>query len=335
MNKKEYTTKIASIMKGRKTLPITEYLYLSKNQITATNLQEWAIFECEHDLHDTLVEYKEFQTLVKLWKEFSIEKINGNVYAVNGTSSKRINALPANGNFPEPPERTEGQALAQKHIDSYNECLSFVSKDSTRFFLQGVFIGEHIVSTDGKRMHVAPGIPQNEGIIQASKLLNKFTCVDACINENGLFADSSDFHVIIRKVDFQFPNYKRLLPEYNNNFHKFMITPDIQTAIKEAGAFLQAENKERDDIILDTNLVGYLPIKTPYTTENLLYKKDVALDIPFAMAFNFTYILDYLALYPNTIATVTDDNHVMVLQNNDTIHLIMPMKKDVLYNGIH
>lgn len=119
-----------------------------------------------------------------------------------------------------------------------NFLLSTVSEDETRFFMNGInFDCENIVSTDGRRL-----------IYTENKNINR-NCIASCFKCKKLWAQAKEIYIgskctklvfsdctfYIEHIDGQFPMYKKVTPEFSDNY--IVIIP----AKKELEHFLKKQ----------------------------------------------------------------------------------------------
>ena len=99
--------------------------------------------------------------------------------------------------------------------------LSAVSEDETRYFMNGIYFdGENIVSTDGRRL-----------IYTENKNINR-NCIASCFKCRKLWTQAKEIYIglkctklvfsdctfYIEHIDGQFPNYKKVTPEFSDNY---------------------------------------------------------------------------------------------------------------------
>jgi len=210
---------------------------------------------------------------------------------------------------------TDGIEVSQEDIDAYNLCKPFVSKDPPRFFLNGVFFGNDIVSTDGRQLHLIPTkTPYEEKIVGVSKLLNKVTVDKALFTDDRLFVFDGNITYSIRLIEGKFPNYKRVFPERTN--HTFIIDKSIVPVIKELIAKNKANSPEPSTCVhFENNSISMGDETAKYGSGTFR---------PFNMFPQ--YILNYFKYYDVCECSLDDyDHHPLMMFSGNSIHLIMPM----------
>jgi hypothetical protein len=91
--------------------------------------------------------------------------------------------------------------------------LKAVSDDETRYFLGGIYYlpeKNRIVSSDGRRLHIADGI----------EFLTKFPA-DQLDSRGGIILKTAMVKgdlIYLGKIDGQFLNYEKIIPEYTEHF---------------------------------------------------------------------------------------------------------------------
>ena len=277
----------------------------------ATNLRESVNLVLHtHELDGYMVNHRE---LSKALKANSVIAVRNNRIVVDNAILVILETS-NNDSFPSIPCYTGfGEAVSQSDMDAYNVCKHFVSRDETRFFLNGVYFGDDIVATDGRQLHLMPTDSGLKGsIVMVSKLLDKVTVTKAELTKYNLFVIDTDFTYSVSLIEGQFPNYKRVFPDIYNYKH-FLVSNNIVPALKT----LLVKNKQSDEcsVIFSNNKVS---------ASDLEIVIDFNTDIAFKI--NPQYVVDFFKYCDDKCAWFVKDGHsVMQLVSDSGVHLIMPM----------
>lgn len=99
--------------------------------------------------------------------------------------------------------------------------LSAVSEDEVRYFLNGIYFGsDNVVATDGHKL-----------VYTENKNVNR-NCIASCLRCKKLWAQAKEIYIGLKctklvfsdcefydkHIDGQFPSYKRVIPEFSDNY---------------------------------------------------------------------------------------------------------------------
>ena len=221
MNTKQLTN--LNKFHGRTKLPICDLALISRNTITVTNLDTF--YQIPHELNvvDTvLIPIREF---VKIAKKYRIDSIvtSGDQYIIQTNAGAFTFGTEDLQRYPVIPEPAKGE-ITLLDGDELKGFLAYVSHDDLRPAMQGVFIGDDIVATDGHRMKFTPNrsAPKPSFIIpkQPVELMTKaaYRVHQAGLNDsNGWMAAIShapDLEKIwFKPINEVYPNYQRVIPQ--------------------------------------------------------------------------------------------------------------------------
>ena len=356
-------TKIQGIVEKRHTIPIlANVLIEAKNNeitITATDLEvglkskyqakiieEGKITVSAKKLYEIIKELpdKEINFLSKnnFWVEIKCYK---SVFNLVGLSPEE---------FPKFPDYEANTNIVNRYnlYEMIDKTLFSVSNDETKFNLTGIFIKHEkiddinklvFVSTDGHRLSlIQREIEENlegkykegfilpkKGIIEIKKLLeNMEDTVVIGLSDNNFTINNNDTTLIMRMVDGDFPDYKRVIPEKGNNIA--IINKDLFLHALKRISILSSEKSKGIKINLKNDLL-VLSSSNPDLGDA---KEEI--DISYggdeiSIGFNAKYIIDILQVIkteniifnlkdnisPGRISPEGDENHLSV---------IMPMR---------
>ena len=313
------------------------------NKITGTNLSEWIEFTTagSHGLNGILLDIIKLKKILSIFKwQAEILQSNGRVYIQKGESKKYMDNDEDlhSSDYPETLQEinTIG-VLDQKCIDAYNVCKVFSCTDATRYFINGVYFSNEnaIVATDGRRMHLVKHEFKLKYpvIIKQSILLKNVHIIDASIVQLGGIKNAlkvttdESITYLIRDIEGQFPNYKRVIPKYNDADHqRVIIGKEFFDAVVEVLQFMKVEK--------DTfNRVYILKDKVAFSSQNYSdsmifdYEKLIDLDFNSTFAINAQYLKDLSDTIGNDFdVRYNKQNSAIVFLHDNHLHVIMPMQ---------
>ncbi len=232
-------------------------------------------------------------------------------------------------------------------IAMINQTIFSVSDDSTRYFLNGVYMenggdGLVMVSTDGRRLSYMNRVMENElpsfkPIIIPPKFLNliKKLCtrdskLELAIHDNYIFAKFDSHKISSTLIDGQFPNYKRVIPE-KQSFQCILDREMLYDALKRVFLFVEQKSQrlfieiDNEHIVLSSEESDLGNAKEEIPCEYFGDKVKIAL--------NYSYIFDPLKVITDEKICIsfTEPNRAINLgpfPEKDFFHIIMPMQLD-------
>jgi DNA polymerase-3 subunit beta len=351
--------KVQGIIEKKNTVPILANVLIetTNNQIiiTATDLEIGIKSIYDADVIETGKITISAKKLFEIIKELPNATVNFNTknnYWVEINCEKSLFNLVglSPDDFPKFPEiKSEKFTI---NIDIFNEMIEktifSVSNDETKFNLTGIYVKNennniHFVSTDGHRLSLIKKEIHNinsdsfnegfilpkKGILELKKLIeNSNSEINLGISENNFFVSNEQSTLIMRMVDGDFPDYKRVIPEKGNNvaeinrdkFFHALKRISVLSSEKSKGVkvnvtkdlmILSSSNpdlgdaKEEIDIIYDGNdiTIGFNP---RYIIDILQVIKSDSINL---------FLKDNIS--PGRISPIDDENYLTV---------IMPMR---------
>lgn len=359
----EGLSKVQGIVEKRHTIPIlANVLIEAKNNeitITATDLEVGLKSKYEANIINegkVTVSAKKLFEIIKELPDKDINFNSKNNFWVEIKCDKSIFNLVglSPDEFPKFPEIDLNTSIINKNIinEMIEKTLFSVSNDETKFNLTGIFIKSEIieniqnlifVSTDGHRLSMVQKkyekklderylegfILPKKGIIEIKKILeNMSNDIIIGISDNNFSISNEKTTLIMRMVDGDFPDYKRVIPDKGKNaaiidknlFLHALKRISILSSEKSKGIKI---NLKKDSLILTSSNPDLGDAKEEI---DIIYNGD-----EISIGFNAKYIIDILQVIKNeNIIFSLKDNISPGLINpeNDENHLsvIMPMR---------
>lgn len=249
----ESLTKVQGIIEKRHTIPIlANVLIEAKNNeiiITATDLEVGIKSSYKADVvteGKITVSAKKLFEIIKELPNKTVNFTSKSNFWVEITCDKSIFNLVglSPDEFPKFPDLSDNLLKIDPNIikEMIDKTIFSVSTDETKFNLTGIFIKSEtdniknnivFVSTDGHRLSLIERnistklddkfnngfILPKKGINEIKKLIeNMNEEVDIGISENNFSVSTEKTKLIMRMVDGDFPDYKRVIPEKTKNF---------------------------------------------------------------------------------------------------------------------
>ena len=356
-------TKVQGIIEKKHTLPILANVLIEAKDdqiiITATDLEVGLKSRYKADIikeGKVTVSAKKLFEIIKELPDKIISFTSKNNYWVEIKCEKSLFNLVglSPDDFPKFPELYNDQNKIDSKllIDMIESTIFSVSNDETKFNLTGIYIKSEInddvnniifVSTDGHRLSMIKKninddlnnkfregfILPKKGIFELKKLLESVENeVTIGISENNFSIKSDDTVLIMRMVDGDFPDYKRVIPEKGKN--EAFINRELFNHALRRISVLSSEKSKGVKINLKKDLIT-LTSSNPDLGDakeelDVIYSGD-----EISIGFNAKYIIDILQVIktenisfnlkdnisPGRINPENDENYLTV---------IMPMR---------
>jgi len=359
----EGLTKVQGIVEKRHTIPIlANVLIEAKNNeitITATDLEVGLKSKYKAQIIDEgkiTVSAKKLYEIIKELPDKNINFNSKNNYWVEIKCHKSLFNLV--GLSPEEFPKFPDIELSNNVIDKNNlnemieKTLFSISNDETKFNLTGIYIKSDkidninkiiFVSTDGHRLSMIQRKYENEldlkykegfilpkkGIIEIKKLLETMEeNINIGILDNNFFISNEKTTLIMRMVDGDFPDYKRVIPDKGKNaaiinknlFLHALRRISILSSEKSKGIKI---NLKKDSLILTSSSPDLGDAKEEI---DITYSGD---DI--SIGFNAKYIIDILQVIKSEkiIFNLKDNispGRINPEDDEDYLSVIMPMR---------
>jgi len=356
-------TKIQGIVEKRHTIPIlANVLIEAKNNsitITATDLEVGLKSSYEAQIIEEgkiTVSAKKLYEIIKELPDKNINFLSKSNFWIEIKCHKSIFNLVGLSpeEFPKFPDLNVSKNNIDKNIlnEMIEKTLFSVSNDETKFNLTGIYIkSEEIdnktnlvfVSTDGHRLSLIQRSIENKldqkynegfilpkkGIIELKKILDiADNDISLGIYDNNFIVKNNNITLIMRIVDGDFPDYKRVIPEKGNNL--VIINKDLFLHALKRISILSSEKSKGIKLSFKNDLL-ILTSSNPDLGDakeeiEVIYSGD-----EISIGFNAKYIIDILQVIkseniclnlkdnisPGRINPEGDENHLSV---------IMPMR---------
>lgn len=345
----EGLSKVQGIVEKRHTIPIlANVLIEAKNNeitITATDLEVGLKSKYEANIINEgkiTVSAKKLFEIIKELPDKDINFNSKNNFWVEIKCDKSIFNLVglSPDEFPKFPEIDLSTSIINKNImnEMIEKTLFSISNDETKFNLTGIFIKSEVidgikkiifVSTDGHRLsmiqkkyeeeldnrYIEGFILPKKGIIEIKKILEIMEDeVIIGISDNNFSISNEKTTLIMRMVDGDFPDYKRVIPEKGSNaavinknlFLHALKRISILSSEKSKGVKI---NLNKDSLTLTSSNPDLGDAKEEI---DIIYNGDVI-----SIGFNAKYIIDILQVIKN-------ENIIFNLKDNISPGLINP-----------
>ncbi len=232
-------------------------------------------------------------------------------------------------------------------ISMIDQTIFSVSDDSTRYFLNGVYMenggdGLVMVATDGRRLSYMNRIIEQEiptfkpiiippkflGLIK--KLSSREGIIELAIHDNYIFAKFDSHKISSTLIDGQFPNYKRVIPE-KQNFQCIIDKDMFYDALKRVSLLVDQKSKR---LFIDIDIESL----TLSSEESDIGKAKEEIPCEFfgektRIAVNSMYVVNPLKVMPGEKISISfsEANRAISIApypEKDFFHIVMPMQLD-------
>lgn len=350
---------VVGIVERKQTMPILSNILIEKGidkiRFTSTDLeiQITTTIETKSDSHDSstiTVGGKKLQEILRILPDqskVSIEIKDNKVQIKSNKSRFNLQSLPAL-DFPKLNNQLENSKIIKLSQSALKKLLSSVqfamAQQDVRYYLNGVlFVIEDnkfsAVATDGHRLAynaitIAENLEKTEiivprkAIIELSKLLsddNEEIEIEFSILQ--LKARFSDIELITKLIEGKFPDYQKVIPNYNN--HLSINRTLVQQALQRAAILSNEKFRGVRFVLTEKNLCiissnseqeeAQVEIETDYHGE--------AIDI----GFNVNYLMDGLNSIHTEMAIFSFGNpnsSILITSPEDMEfrYVVMPMR---------
>ena len=342
--------KVQGIIEKRHTIPILANVLIEalNNEIiiTATDLEVGIKSSYKSDVIEegkVTVSAKKLFEIIKELPDKNINFTSKNNYWVEIKCDKSIFNLVGLSpeEFPKFPELSNNLSKIEKEkiCEMIDKTVFSVSNDETKFNLTGIFIKSEVdnnivfVSTDGHRLSMIERnlssildekfrdgfILPKKGINEIRKIVeNSEEKIDIGISDNNFSVCTDSTKLIMRMVDGDFPDYKRVIPEKTSNYA--VINKDIFLHSLRRISVLSSEKSKGVKVNLSNDCL------TLYSSNPDIGDAKEELDVLYAgseisIGFNAKYIIDILQ-------SIESENIILYLKDNISPGLIQPEGDD-------
>ena len=339
-------TKVQGIIEKRHTIPILANVLIEALDegiiITATDLEVGIKSKYKAKVISAgkiTVSAKKLFEIIKELPDKDIHFTSKNNFWVEITCGKSIFNLVGLSpeEFPKFPEVTSKKSPVKSEIISemIDKTIFSISNDETKFNLTGIFIKSEVdnnisfVSTDGHRLSKIERnldgslddkfkdgfILPKKGINEIKKLIeSSYEFIDIGISDNNFSVNTDTTTLIMRMVDGDFPDYKRVIPEKGKN--SALINRDLFLHSLRRISVLSSEKSKGIKVNLSADCLT-LSSSNPDLGDakeevDISYTGD---DI--SIGFNARYIIDILQ-------AIDKENVLLILKDNISPGLIQP-----------
>lgn len=346
-------TKAKSATEKKSALPVLNNFLLQAQKdrliVKATDLENFLTFSVRAEVYEegvVAVNADKLTSVVKAIPSATLQaQLLENKLSITGGRSKfNLTALEAE-DFPEFPEvKVSSQIPAVDFLKAIDKTEYAISKEDTRYALQGMYIHEHkgkthFVGSDGHRLalYFTPSPFSLELLIPRKSLkviegLLKDYIGEISVGKDGSFAhlQGEDFQLSIRLLEGEYPDYLSVIPESFNievliNKSEFLSALKRLSAIAESSAFPVK-------ISLQDNLAVFEITEPEYgegrDEVDIEYSQE-----PIELGFNGKYLIEALESFDTEKVwlKIVDPDSAIVLDSEDKesdpyMCLVMPMR---------
>ncbi len=355
---------LQNVVSKKNTLPILSNILIEADQNTLTlsatdmdiSIKETINCNVLEPGSTTINAQMMFDIIKKLPDNSEIEFIsnNGKILTIRSNVSKfSLSCLPKD-EFPIidviPKNGKKLSVSSQTMFNLINKTKFAISNEETRYFLNGLYFNMSptkdstnltFVGTDGHRLATSsfslnnvindvPGvIIPKKTIFELSKLLSENTSdIEINISPNKIIFYIDNLVLISNLIDGNFPDYKRVIPNNNNN-HLMVNRINLYSAVDRVST-ISNEKSPSIKFKLLKNLINLSTVNN----ENSTATEDINVNYDgseIEIGFNSKYIMDILDnLEGDEIKISFNDNSSPIIaqdeSNADTIFVLMPMR---------
>jgi len=212
-----------------------------------------------------------------------------------------------------------------------------VSKEESRYNLNGVYFDKEIVATDGHRMSLVKNTHPLENTIVPIEFIhtmirlrrNENQNIRLCRSENTIFISSEDLRLHCRLIDGSFPDYASVVP-LTHQRSAAMDKLRLYHAVKRIMLMSDKSNQIRFDFNGDHVLLTSASPDAGEAREKLEIHdpSNASGETPFVIGFAGRYLLDVLEVLEDDHVTflMTSPDHPLKIEDKESVHIIMPVR---------
>lgn len=355
--------KIQGIIDKKHTIPILSNVLISATEgeidILATDLEIAIKINCKCDVVESgkvsITAKKLFEILKELPNNIVNIRSKDNYWVEIKCNKTLFNivGLPP-GDFPKFTEVESDNIDINKTtlLDLIEKTIFSVSNDETKYNLNGIFVQSEMknninylnfISTDGHRLSISSKnidiihndyiekgfILPKKGIMELRKILeNESEDIEIRINDNfiSFFFENTNF--IMRMIDGEFPDYKKVIPEKTDNYS--VINRNEFYQVLKRISVIANEKSKGVKFTLDNNNLSIISSNPDLGDA----KEEIAINYngsQISIGFNAKYLLDILnVMHEENIKLFIKDNispgMITPDDKDDFLSVVMPMR---------
>ncbi len=285
--------------------------------------------------------------------ELEVISNDGNLLTLRASGSRFSLACLPKEDFPIIEQNNEGNSIkinSQILFKLIDKTKFAISNEETRYFLNGLYFNLHsesektlltLVGTDGHRLakfshqiedkveNVSGVIIPKKTIYELSKLLSDLDQdIEILISSNKIIFFVENLIFISKLIDGNFPDYKRVIPENNNNILE-VNRERLLAAVDRVSTIAN----EKSPVIKFKLLKDIVNLNTA-NNENSTATEDLNLSYDgdeFEIGFNSKYIMDIVNnLEDETISLYLKDSSSPIIAKEESqsklVYVLMPMR---------
>jgi DNA polymerase III subunit beta len=337
------------ITKGRTNLPILEYAYIrvenGSTVLQVTDLTSWASVNLNGEYNEpgeVLVEYKKLEKLLTgktgsfalVGKDSQISMSFDNGLVVNRLQDDPLMTVADYPSFPVIENGHTDIINSNEFLTAISRCKYAMNLYDSRFNLNAVCIKDNdCVATDGHRLEKTD-LMLNEGksillpiesvMLLCKKGLFEKSCNLSIVNDDKYISISdSETCVVIRKIEGDYPDYTRVIPEYSP---AIVIKVDRKSLLSTVKEFTSLVNDRDPSIIVAINET--VDISRGDSKLSTVFYQIVRLNETVTFKINRQYFEDALTASKSGIVQISyfKEGAPIVFECEDQFSLVMPMR---------
>jgi DNA polymerase III subunit beta len=235
------------------------------------------------------------------------------------------------------PSEQNGSPIGQEFFSAIAKVRHAVSKEESRYNLNGIYFDKDIVATDGHRLSLTRGTNPLRNTLVPSEFVNTILRLRRNGNQtyrlsrsdSTIFIFSEDLIIHSRLIDGEFPDYGQVIP----STHERTATMDrhkLYHAIKRITLMSDKSNQIRFEFCGGYVLLASANPDAGEAREELEadYTPTSNKELPYAIGFAGKYVLDVLEVLENDQVTflMNDPDQPLRIEEKDSTHIIMPVR---------
>jgi DNA polymerase-3 subunit beta len=235
------------------------------------------------------------------------------------------------------PSEENGFSIGQEFFTALFKVRHAVSKEESRYNLNGIYFDKDIVATDGHRLSLTRDTNPLRNTLVPSEFVNTILRLRRNGNQayrlsrsdTTIFFCSEDLIIHSRLIDGEFPDYEQVIPQT----HERTATMDrhkLYHAIKRITLMSDKSNQIRFEFNGDRVLLTSANPDAGEAREELesYYESHFLEKTSFAIGFAGKYILDVLEVLEGDQVTflMNDPGQALRIEEKESTHIIMPVR---------
>jgi DNA polymerase-3 subunit beta len=235
------------------------------------------------------------------------------------------------------PSQENGFSIGQEFFSAIAKVRHAVSKEESRYNINGIYFDKDIVATDGHRLSLTRDTNPLRNALVPSEFVNTILRLRrngnlnyrVSISDNTIFVSSDDLTIHCRLIDGEFPDYASVIPTTHERT-AIMDRHKLYHAIKRITLMSDKSNQIRFEFNGGHVLLTSANPDAGEAREELEshYESNSPEEASFAIGFAGKYILDVLEILEGDQVSflMNDPGQALKIEENDSTHIIMPVR---------